>query len=214
MLNEIMKTHVDPIRQLGFKTNSSCSHAIFTVKETVSFFNKKNKRVYGCAIDASKAFDKVNRDILFKKLKNKVHPQIWRCLKNYYGSSMALVVNENEVGNLFKTTIGVKQGGPLSPKLYSIYVEDLINELEWKKLGTSIHGIFTGVVMYADDILLLARSLEELQQAIHVCEKYGIEHEIKFNPEKTQFIVFGKKIKDSEAKPKMYNQEIKVVEKI
>ncbi|RMZ94723.1 RNA-directed DNA polymerase from mobile element jockey-like, partial [Brachionus plicatilis] len=145
MLNEIMKSHDDPERQLGFKKNSSCSHAIFAVKETISYYNKKNKKVYGCAIDASKAFDKINREILFKKLKDK-------------------------------------------------------------------H--FTGVVMYADDILLLTQSLKELQEAINICEKYGIQLEIKFNPEKTQYIVFGGKLKDNEEKPRMYNQEIKCFEKI
>ena len=214
MLKEIMKTHADPDKQLGFKKNSSCAHAIFTVKETIANYNKKKKKVYGCAIDASKAFDKVNRDILFKKLKDKVHPQIWRSLKNYYSNSMALVVNGSEISKFFKTTIGVKQGGPLSPKLFSIYAEDLIRELERKNLGTRIHEYFTGVVMYADDILLLTTSLKELQEALNICEKYGIQQEIKFNPEKTQFIVFGEKLKASDQKPRMYNQEIKCVEKI
>ncbi|RMZ99707.1 RNA-directed DNA polymerase from mobile element jockey-like, partial [Brachionus plicatilis] len=116
--------------------------------------------------------------------------------------------------SLFKTTIGVKQGGPLSPKLFSIYVEDLIKEIESKKLGTKIHNLYTGIIMYADDILLLMPSIKELQEALYICEKYGINNEIKFNANKTQFIIFGKKTKIQESKPEMYNEEIKMVEKI
>ncbi|CAF1140494.1 unnamed protein product [Brachionus calyciflorus] len=184
ILNEISKTHEDPNKQFGFKKNSSCSHAVFTVKETINFYNRKNKRVFGCAIDASKAFDKVNRMILFEKLIDKIHYQIWRSLKTYYESSMAIVQNGNEVSNLFKTTIGVKQGGPLSAKLFSVYAEDIIRELEERNIGTKIHETYTGVTMYADDILLLSPNIKELQDAINVCENFGLKNEIKFNPEK------------------------------
>ncbi|RMZ98559.1 RNA-directed DNA polymerase from mobile element jockey-like [Brachionus plicatilis] len=92
--------------------------------------------------------------------------------------------------------------------------KDLIKELECKEIGTKIRGYFTGVVMYADDILLLTNNLKELQKALNICEKYGIQHEIKFNPEKTQYIVFGEKLKGLEAKPRMCDQEIKCVDKL
>ncbi|RNA08171.1 hypothetical protein BpHYR1_021965, partial [Brachionus plicatilis] len=54
----------------------------------------------------------------------------------------------------------------------------------------------------------------ELQEALNICEKYGIQQEIKFNPIKTQFIVFGDKMKLGDHKPRMYNQEIEHVDKL
>ncbi|RNA17576.1 Retrovirus-related Pol poly from transposon [Brachionus plicatilis] len=60
ILNEIDKTHSGTPNQFGFKSNSSCSHAVFTVKELALRSLKKNKPLYACAIDASKAFDKMN----------------------------------------------------------------------------------------------------------------------------------------------------------
>ncbi|RNA44026.1 hypothetical protein BpHYR1_046229 [Brachionus plicatilis] len=56
---------------------------------------------------------------------------------------------------MFKTTVGVKQGGPLSPKLFSIYVEELIEERMKTNLISEIDGIKTGVLMYADDLLIM-----------------------------------------------------------
>ena len=45
--------------------------------------------------------------------------------------------------------------------------------------------------MYADDIIIISENNTGLRQLLKICEKYGLEHEIKFNPKKTQYIVFG-----------------------
>jgi hypothetical protein len=67
-LLEIEKTHKEHNLQFGFKKNSSCNHAVFVVKETVNYYGYKNNGVHACAIDASKAFDKINRLALMHKL--------------------------------------------------------------------------------------------------------------------------------------------------
>jgi len=54
--------------QFGFKKNSSCSHALFTLTETVKYFTKKDSRVHCAFLNASKAFDKVLHNGLFLKL--------------------------------------------------------------------------------------------------------------------------------------------------
>ena len=51
-------TSVD--KQFGFKKGLSCSHAIFTLRNLVERFNAGGSTVHLCAIDLSKAFDKVN----------------------------------------------------------------------------------------------------------------------------------------------------------
>ncbi|CAF0708838.1 unnamed protein product [Brachionus calyciflorus] len=67
--------------------------------------------------------------------------------------------------------------------------------------------------MYSNDILLLLTNIKELQEAVY--ENYDLKNEIKFNPEETQLIVFGKKLKENEINlPRMYGEEIKMVEKI
>ena len=88
---------------------------------TIKHHKLKNKPIFICAIDASKAFDKVNRVKLMHSLISKIDPEIWIILKNYYENSHAFVSNSKQNGPLFKTCVGVKQGGPLS-----IYVEQLI----------------------------------------------------------------------------------------
>jgi len=68
LLYEINKGHQDHKQQFGFKTNSSCSHAVFVVTQAANFAEQNGQRLYTCAVDASKAFDKVSRPHLWIKL--------------------------------------------------------------------------------------------------------------------------------------------------
>jgi len=47
---------------------------------------------------------------------------------NYYNVSQMMVMNDDDATDLFKTTMSVRQGGTISPKLFNIYVEDIINK--------------------------------------------------------------------------------------
>lgn len=216
ILTEIDKTHTNKDRQFGFKVNSSCGHAGLIVSETIKLNNKKNKKTLICAIDASKAFDKVNRKYLWLKLKSKVKPCILKSLISYYSDSMAIVQNDGENSNIFETSIGVKQGGPLSPRLFSMYVEDLIDEIDNNGLGVKIENIEINIIMYADDILLVSSSYKNLQKLLKITEEYGKKWEIKFNPEKTLFMEFGNNHKNLKEKTvlKFDQKEIKKVDKM
>ena len=60
--------------QFGFKKFTGCSHAIYTVRQSVEFFANSGTTVNLCARDVSKAFDKVIHFGLFIKLMDRVIP--------------------------------------------------------------------------------------------------------------------------------------------
>ena len=60
--------------QFGFKKNSSCSHAIYSMRCVVDYYVKFGSTVNLCALDISKAFDKMNHYGLFVKLMKKLVP--------------------------------------------------------------------------------------------------------------------------------------------
>jgi len=69
--------------QFGFKKGLSCNHAIYAVLRTIESSLRNGNTVNLCAIDLSKAFDKVNLHALFIKLMNrKVSVQVLQLLKN------------------------------------------------------------------------------------------------------------------------------------
>ncbi len=47
------------------------------------------------------------------------------------------------------------------------------------------------IIQYADDITLVSSTAKGLQQQIDVCNQYGEEYEIQFNPDKTMVIIFN-----------------------
>jgi len=192
LLLDIGQMHCNNKKQFGFKENSSCQHALFALNEALNSNYRAKNKTYVCAIDASKAFDKVNRNKLWCKLMTKIEPQIVRILMVYYSDSQAIVINEEDVSDIFKTTIGVKQGGCLSPRLFTIYVEDVIEQIENLNVGIKIGEMKLDILLYADDMLLLSDNILDMKRMLKVLTKYGLENEIKFNGSKTTLMSYNK----------------------
>jgi hypothetical protein len=144
------------------------------------------------------AFDKVCRIILWSLLIGKIEPPLVRSLINYYDVSKAMTMVGNCQSSVFTTSIGVKQGGPLSPRLFSLYTENLGKYLDNTEAGIIIGNIKINNLFYADDILLIANTKEEMNKLLIKTEEFGNKLEIKFNPEKTTYVVVGsiKKLPD------------------
>ena len=121
------------------------------------------------SLDASKAFDKVLHHGLFVKLINKGVPVVFiRLLSNWYKHMKCSVLWNNVLGDVFDMNCGVRQGGVLSPILFSIYVDDLTEELRNSGYGIYIGRLFAGCILYADDILLLSSSCYGLQSMLNM----------------------------------------------
>jgi len=156
LLMELNKTHKEHEQQFGLKRNSSCSHAVFTIYQAANYAKVTGRRLYTYAVDASKAFDKVSRPHLWKKLIEKgVEVSIILAIIHYYKDSFMIVQLEDEFSEVFRTTMGVRQGCVLSLKIFAIFVDDLILELEATGLGLEIGNMKITVIMYADDLLLM-----------------------------------------------------------
>jgi len=189
MILEINKSHKPIKEQFGFKSLSSCEHAVFALRELVKHNKRKSKVSILCALDASKAFDKVRRNKLWLTMMDKVQPYVIRALMNYYDDLKLIVSNNNEYSAMFGTSLGVKQGGPASPRLFTIYMEPLSNELNKLNVGIHLGDLIINHLMYADDVLLLASNIADLNMLLQVTSKFGIDYELKFNPSKTQFMI-------------------------
>ena len=143
-------------------------------------------------LDASKAFDKVERTRLWNKLfDHGVNHAIVFAIIAYYNASEMLVINGNDVSNRFKTSNGVRQGGILSPKLYNIYSEKLISIVKDLGVGILILSLIIGIIMYADDLTLIADNEVDLQKQIDVIGEQGELDDIKFNAKKSTIMIFN-----------------------
>ena len=87
----------------------------------------------------------------------------------------------------------MRQGGVLSPAFYGIYVDDLVTILSEMGIGCYLRDVFLSILLYADDMALLAPSLKGLQKLLSATESYCNEWDIMLNAKKTKNMVFGKK---------------------
>ena len=115
---------------------------MYVLNETLKYVMLKKKLGYITAIDASKEFDKVNHMLLWIILFRKIGYRLTSSLVKYYGASKAYAMLSGQVSEIFSTSIGVKQGGPLSPRLFSLYIEEVVTLLD--DLG---HGIKVGNIV-------------------------------------------------------------------
>jgi hypothetical protein len=175
--------------QFGFRPNSSCGHAIFSIKEIGLDARKKCKNAIALFLDFSKAFDKVNRTKLWYALIKNASPKYWLLLKNYYERMKTYVIDN--MGNFsvpFESSVGVKQGGKLSPFLYNLLVDELLNIIEKSKLTYQINGISKGILVYADDTNVICESLGQLRQIIELIERFCSNFDITINAKKTKWM--------------------------
>jgi Reverse transcriptase (RNA-dependent DNA polymerase) len=86
---------------------------------------------------------------------------------------------------------GVHQGGVLSPVLFAIYVDDIITDIDNKKLGCHISGLCCGIFLYADDILLLSVSVVQMQEMLDVCQNRFEKLDMIVNANKSICIRIG-----------------------
>ena len=193
ILEDYLVTHD---QQFGFKRKHSTDLCIFTVKSVTKYYTQENSPVFTCFLDASTAFDKINHYTLFRKLLDRKTPILLvRILLFCYTKQTMCVKWGNCMSDYFYVSNGVRQGGILSPKLYTVYVDDLSYYLVKSQIGCQIDNVCVNHVMYADDICLMAPSPAALQKLINISYDFSLQNNLTFNSSKSFCMVF---------KPRLY----------
>lgn len=93
-----------------------------------------------------------------------------------------------ECGRWFATENGVKQGDNLSPSLFSVYINDLLIELQSSGIEVKLMNVKLNVLAYADDLVLIAPIQVGLQQLLNITKKWCKKNRLKVNTDKTKIM--------------------------
>ena len=154
----------------GYRPNRSARDAILKVKEYADEGYK-----YAVCLDLSKYFDTLNHELLMNMLRQDIKDKrLIELIKRYLKSG----VMEN--GIVTRTNEGSPQGGNLSPLLANIYLDKFDKEFESRGVK---------VIRYADDIILLAKSIRAAERLLGTSTQY-LEKKLKLkvNREKSRAV--------------------------
>ena len=155
----------------GYRPRRSAQQAIQKVKE----YAEEGYR-YAVSVDLTKYFDTLNHEQLMNLLHKQIQDmRVLRLIKKYKKYLKSRVM---EKGVICKTEEGSPQGGPLSPLLANLY----LNEFDWEMNSRGVK-----LVRYADDIVVLAKSKRAAERLLESCRKYLEGRlKLKMNTEKSK----------------------------
>ncbi|CAH2105276.1 unnamed protein product [Euphydryas editha] len=136
-----------------------------------------------------------------------VEKEYIQVIKNIYKNSVSKVKLES-TGPDFNINRGVRQGDPLSPKLFIAVLESIINKLDWNKYGLYIKGEYLSHLRFADDLVLLSETSENLERMIQSLHEASRQVGLKINLTKTNTMTNSyKRTISLEHKPLQYVEQ-------
>ena len=170
--------------QFGFKLSMGCNEAIFTARRVIETYVDGGDTAHVCALDVSKAFDKVNQYGLFLKLmKRNVPSSFLGILVKWLPNCFTCVKWRGCYSPTFKLSVGIRQGSVLAPILFSVYVNDILRDTAGLRYGE--------IIMYADDILIIVRSVSGLQYVLNIIETELSRLDLRLNGAKSECLRIG-----------------------
>jgi len=110
-----------------------------------------------------------------------------------YSDSTASVRWGGALSATFDILAGVRQGGLLSPLLFYVYMDVLINRLRRSGLGCCMANNYFGCLVYADVIILLSHSVNTMRYMFAICEQFAFDFDMKFNTQKSVVMRVGER---------------------
>ena len=176
-----------PREQAGFRTKFSTTDNLFTLNQLLERAKEYHLPLCLLFVDYEKAFDSVEINAVLKAL-----------VEEGIDDNYVRIIEESNTActtdiTLFKNPIripiekGVRQGDPLSPKLFTACLEMVFRKLDWKS-GININGELFNHLRFADDIVLVANNAGEMEEMLQDLNTKGKQVGLKINAAKTKIM--------------------------
>ena len=187
--------------QVGFRKGRSCLDAIFGARMLHQHCRGFNQARVAAFLDLRKAYDSVDRSLLWEILSlHGVNGAMLRAIQSLYGEGSSSVVRVGgSFSDCFNVASGVRQGCPLSPLLFNVFLDFAIKR--WLKAvpdsGISVESSMNNsaaplvphllrVLLYADDAVVFAKDRRSLATMLLSFHRIMTECGLQVNYEKSK----------------------------
>ncbi|CAG9131832.1 unnamed protein product [Plutella xylostella] len=176
-----------PPEQAGFRKGYSTIDHIHTLRQVIQKTEEYNLPLCLAFVDYEKAFDSIELWAMLQSLQrchiDYRYIEVLRCM--YNAATMSVRLHEHSTKPI-QLQRGVRQGDVISPKLFTCALEDVFKLVEWKRLGINVNGEYISHLRFADDIVIMAETLEELGEMLTDLNDASKQVGLKMNMDKTK----------------------------
>lgn len=199
--------------QQGFRPGRGTGGALFCMRRLAEMAREWGAPLHAAFVDFRKAFDSVPREALWRLLLARgVAPKLVELTRELYSGSQACVTADGGTSGWFDMRTGVRQGCPMSPTLFNVYIDFLARLLTQRCQELGVGGFRVAfragadlvpapldsdpvlsalLLLYADDMVLMADSQEALRATLRELDSIATGWGMQINYEKTKVVVFG-----------------------
>ena len=183
------RSGIFPEEQNGFREDRSTMDNVFTLLTLIEKAEKQKQPLHLSFIDLAKAYDTVDRMILWKKMKQLGFSESFiNILKSMYNDdTLECQMGRISTGRVYLRR-GLRQGCNLSPLLFSIYVQELSERLNDEGVGVRLWDQLVSHLFFADDLVLIGANPEDLSRLLTCLETWCQDFKMKVSIEKSKVI--------------------------
>ena len=185
------------IYQGGFRPQRGTAEQTFILNHLIEAARGQGQRLYCAFVDFRKAYDSVRHPHLWDRLEAYgISGNVLQCIRSLYAQSRVSVNVNGQFTDFIKVLVGVRQGDPLSPTLFGLFVEVLEQYIrqsigsDWRGKVPELLGVAVFMLLYADDVVLIANDPDTLQAQLQALEQYCHDWDMDVNLSKTKVVVF------------------------
>ena len=187
--------------QNGFRPGRRLEDNLFVLTQCMEISMAQQRPLWLAFLDIEGAYDNIDQDLLWEILEEVgVNEEVVELLREIYKDNQVQVTWEGRTSRQpVHIHRGLKQGCPLSPLLFTLYVAGMERRLEGSKIGFDLSHSRGGQIveqsipglMYADDIVLLADNAVDLQRLADICGEEATRLGLSFSTEKSGIMLFN-----------------------